>query len=276
MRIGVVADVKPLLGEGPVWDAESERLYFIDSLGQRIFRCTEPAEKCAPGPRRVRSDRWHCAARAVRSWRCETDSMPSISQRARSQLLVDPEPGLPGNRLNDGKVDPAGRFVCGSMDCGEAAPTGALWQLDPDLSLRRLDSDIICSNGPCWSPDGGTLYFADSFRGTIFAYDYDPVTGDAGGRRPFALTDPSRGGAPDGATVDAEGYVWSCAVFDGRIFRYSPDGERGRDHRDAGSQDHQPDLRRTAPRPAVRHLYGRATASEISRRRTAEGQPFRH
>ncbi|MDE0590537.1 SMP-30/gluconolactonase/LRE family protein [Halocynthiibacter sp. C4] len=139
-------------------------------------------------------------------------------------FIANPEPDAAQNRLNDGKVDPAGRFVCGSMDTGEENPTGMLWQLGSDMSLRKLDDGIICSNGPCWSPDGTTLYFADSFQSEIYAYDYNVETGEAINKRVFVEMDKSRGGAPDGATVDAEGFIWSASVFDGRIFRYAPDG----------------------------------------------------
>ena len=80
------------------------------------------------------------------------------------ELIVDPEPDKPANRLNDGKVDRQGRFYAGSMDTQEAGPNGALYRLDPDLSLHRLDTGIVVSNGPCWSPDGRTFYFADTGR----------------------------------------------------------------------------------------------------------------
>lgn len=228
MRIDVIADVKPLLGEGPVWDVDSGRIYFIDSLGRRIFRCTEHGAEfrawsvpSAIGSMALRTDGGALAALidGFHILDFETGALTHI---------VDPEPELAGNRLNDGKVDPSGRFICGSMDMEEFKPTGALWQLDKDLTLRRIDTEIICSNGPCWSPDGHTLYAADSFRSTIFAYDYDPETGRATNRRDFACPDASRGGAPDGATVDEEGFLWTCLVFDGRILRYAPDGSLDR------------------------------------------------
>jgi len=116
----------------------------------------------------------------------------------QTQQIANPEPDKPDNRLNDGKVDRMGRFICGSMDTGEEAPTGALWRLDPNLGVERLEGGIICFNGPCWSPCGKTLYFADSFKGTIYAYDYDLDTGATTGRRVFVKVDTSRGGAPDG------------------------------------------------------------------------------
>ncbi|MDE0391858.1 MAG: SMP-30/gluconolactonase/LRE family protein [Rhodospirillales bacterium] len=97
--------------------------------------------------------------------------------------------------------------------------------LDPDLSLHTLDTGIIVSNGPCWSPDGETFYFADSWSGEIWAYDYDQETGAARNRRAFTAVDTSRGGAADGATVDSEGCVWSALVYDSKLVRYMPDGE---------------------------------------------------
>lgn len=228
MRIDVIADVKPLLGEGPIWDVESQRLYFIDSLGQRIFRCTEHGAEfrawSVPSPIGSMALRARGGALAALA-----DGFYVLNFKTGELThIVDPEPEHPGNRLNDGKVDPAGRFICGSMDMAEAEPTGALWQLDAACTLRSLDTGIICSNGPCWSPDGLTLYAADSFRATIFAYDYDPGTGHATNRRDFAHPDASRGGAPDGATVDEEGFLWTCLVFDGRILRYTPDGSLDR------------------------------------------------
>jgi sugar lactone lactonase YvrE len=140
------------------------------------------------------------------------------------ELIVDPEPGKTNNRLNDGKVDRRGRFVAGSMDTMEEGPNGALYRLDPDLSLHKLDDKIIVSNGPCWSPDSKTFYFADTWSGEIWQYDYDLATGSVANRRTFAKVDRSRGGAADGSTVDAEGCLWNALVYDGRLVRYRPDG----------------------------------------------------
>ena len=224
MQISVIADVKPLLGEGPLWDHATDRLYFIDALGRRVFRCTEHGAEMRAWtvPSRIGSMALRRAGGAIVAL---VDGFHALNFDSGDvtpmAIIVSP---APGTALNDGKVDPAGRFVCGSLDMAEVAPIGTLWQLGSDLRITALDDGIICSNGPCWSPDGRTMYFSDSFQGCIFAYDYDPGTGAAVNRRVFTKTDTSRGGAPDGATVDAEGCVWSANVFDGRIFRYSPDG----------------------------------------------------
>jgi sugar lactone lactonase YvrE len=110
------------------------------------------------------------------------------------------------------------------MDWSEAAPVGKLFRLDPDLKLTTLDEGIICSNGPCFSPDGKTLYFADSFKRAIWAYDYDTATGNVRGRHVFASFEGHLTGYPDGATVDAEGYVWSVEVYAARLVRFDPNG----------------------------------------------------
>ena len=110
------------------------------------------------------------------------------------------------------------------MDTMEEGPFGALYRLDPDFSVHRIDTDIICSNGPCFSPDDKTFYFADTWTGEIWAYDYDIETGTASNRRTFARVDTSKGGAADGSTVDAEGCLWNALVYDGRLVRYTPDG----------------------------------------------------
>ncbi|MBN9072371.1 MAG: SMP-30/gluconolactonase/LRE family protein [Rhizobiales bacterium] len=197
MRIDVISDRPDQLGEGPLWDVREQRLYWIDSYGPAIHSCN------AGGSNR-------------RSW--------SVAEPIGSMALR--EGGQPGElrpRMNDGKVDRQGRFVAGSMDFEESEPVGRLFRLDPDLTVHTLDTGIICSNGPCWSPDGKTFYFADTGRKVIWAYDYDTGTGNVRSRRIFTSFENQRG-LPDGATVDAEGFVWSCEVYSGRLIRFDPRG----------------------------------------------------
>src|ERR1700759_3567132 len=226
MRIEVIVDVKTTLGEGPLWDVEQERLYWIDSFDGRVFRATAAGGeiRCWDVPQKIGS-------MALRK-----DGSGAVVSLARGfhlldfksgdvELIIDPEPEKRNNRLNDGKVDKRGRFVAGSMDTMEEGPNGALYRLDPDLSLHKLDDHIIVSNGPCWSPDGRIFYFADTWTGEIWAYDYNLDTGAVSNRRTFCKVDRSRGGAADGSTVDAEGCLWNALVYDGRLIRYTPDGK---------------------------------------------------
>ncbi len=225
MRIEVLVDVKTTLGEGPLWDAEQERLYWIDSFDGRVFRSTVDG-------REVRA--WDVPQK-IGSMALRNDGQGAIVslQRGFHALdfrsgevtpIHDPEPDQPGNRLNDGKVDRRGRFVAGSMDTQEEGANGALYSLSTDFKVTKLDTGIVCSNGPCWSPDGRTFYFQDTWSGEIWAYDYDLETGAATNRRVFAKVDISKGGAADGSTVDAEGFLWNALVYDGRLVRYAPDG----------------------------------------------------
>jgi sugar lactone lactonase YvrE len=127
-------------------------------------------------------------------------------------------------QLADGKVDRRGRFIVGSSDRGMKEARGKLYALDPGAtSLRVIDTDIFLANGPCWSPDDRTFYHADSIRKLIYAYDYDIERGTLSNRRPFAST-AELGGIPDGATVDAEGHVWSAICEGGKLVRFRPDG----------------------------------------------------
>lgn len=225
MRIEVVIDVKTILGEGPLWDVDEQRLYFIDSFGCNVFRCTHEGGEVRAWdvPSKIGSMALRKKGGAVVS--LEDGFYALDFDTGDVELIVDPEPGKDGNRLNDGKVDKRGRFVAGSMDKVEDGPNGALYRLDPDLSLHTLDTGIIVSNGPCWSPDGKIFYFADSWSGEIWAYDYDLDTGNVSNRRTFTKIDTSTGGAADGSTVDAEGCLWNAQVYDGKVIRYTPDGK---------------------------------------------------
>jgi L-arabinonolactonase len=224
VRIEVLVDVKTILGEGPLWDVEEQRLYWIDSFGMNIFRATPDGREIRAWdvPQKIGSMALRKLGGAVVSL---ARGFHFLDLRTGNvELIIDPEPGRTNNRLNDGKVDRRGRFIAGSMDTMEEGPNGALYRLDPDLSLHKLDDKIIVSNGPCWSPDSKTFYFADTWSGEIWQYDYDLATGSVANRRTFAKVDRSRGGAADGSTVDAEGCLWNALVYDGRLVRYLPDG----------------------------------------------------
>lgn len=226
MRIEIVADLKTTLGEGPLWDVEQQRLYWLDSFDGRILRCTADGRELRAwdvgqkiGSMALRRE----GDRALVALQGGIHDLDLVS--GELTLIHAPEPNLPHNRLNDGKVDRQGRFVFGSMDTLEESASGRLYRLDPDLSLHVLDEGIICSNGPCWSPDGSTLYFTDTWTGEQWTYAYDTATGTVGERRTRNRIDTAGGGAADGATVDAEGYLWQALVYAGQLVRYTPDGQ---------------------------------------------------
>jgi len=225
MRIEIVVDVKTTLGEGPVWDVEQQRLYWIDSFDGRILRCTEDGRELRAWDVGQKIGSMALRKNGDAAIVALQDGLYSLDMGSGDlQLIVDPEPGRPNNRLNDGKVDRQGRFIVGSMDTQEDEASAKLYRLDPDMSLHTLDEGIIVSNGPCWSPNGEIFYFADTWSGEIWAYDYDNTTGAVSHRRTFAKVDTSGGGAADGCTVDAEGCLWQALVYAGKLVRYTPDG----------------------------------------------------
>lgn len=225
MEIKAIVDCKTVLGEGPLWDLAEQKLYWIDSLGNRIFRADENGKGV---------ESWdvpqHIGSMALRE---QGGAVLSLAdgfhffdfETGRSEpLQIIPHKG-PTVRMNDGKVDRRGRFVAGSMDTTEEAPLGVLYSLDTNRKVTEIDDDITVSNGPCWSPDHKIFYFADSRSRAIWAYDYDLDTGAVANKRRFCDFG-TEDGLPDGATVDAEGCVWSAGVYKSKIHRFDPSGKR--------------------------------------------------
>ncbi|MFG2819950.1 SMP-30/gluconolactonase/LRE family protein [Kitasatospora sp. NPDC048365] len=144
--------------------------------------------------------------------------------RGRVRWLARPEGGAAtAMRMNDAVCDPAGRFWATSMDTGAARAAGSLWRLDPDGAVVRVLTGLTVPNGPAFSPDGRTLYLADSARGLVAAYPVEPDSGALGpGRRFAAVTGAD--GRPDGMAVDDDGCLWVALWGGGRVRRYAPDG----------------------------------------------------
>jgi len=230
MDVRAIVDCRNLLGEGPLWDVEDQKIHWIDSLGNKVFRANADGSGV---------EMWHVPGKiGSMAIRKKGGAILSLQngfhefdfKTGQCRLIVDPEPDDPHTRLNDGKVDRKGRFIAGSMDMREKEKIASLYRLDPDLSLHKLFGDINVSNGPCWSPDDRTFYFADSWSMEISAYDWDTATGTPKNKRTFVTFDKVRreNGVPDGATVDAEGYLWSAAVFSGELRRFAPSGRLDR------------------------------------------------
>ena len=217
------------LGEGPVWDVEQGALYWVDGTGRRVGNPSIWRLDPRTGKTRSWSLDHDVGAMALRR---DGNAVLALDdgfyffdfESGALELIHHIEPEQARSRLNDGKVDRRGRFFAGGMDDKEELTICGLWRLDPDLSVHRVDEGIICSNGPCWSPDDRTFYFADTFQQVMWAYDYDIETGTLANKRDFASTrdDP---GFFDGSTVDAEGCVWNALVIGGDLIRYTPDGE---------------------------------------------------
>src|SRR5215813_1746803 len=222
---GCVLKIRSNLGEGPLWHAAERRLYWLDLLRPAIYRF-DPA---SGANEQLRAEIGNYVGGLVFRERggwivVKEDGISAVDAlNGRRQVLLHPEAALPGNWFNDCKCDRRGRLWTGTADRGEKEASGSLYVVDAALRARKVDSGIICANGPAFSPDGKTAYFADSYVRRIFRYDIDPASGEVGPRRIFA-TVPDDAGFPDGMTVDGEGFLWN-AHWDGwRVTRYAPDG----------------------------------------------------
>ncbi|MFF2330583.1 MULTISPECIES: SMP-30/gluconolactonase/LRE family protein [unclassified Streptomyces] len=211
------------LGEGPAWDDATGELHWVDIPLGRLHRC-DPVT----GATSYRAFAYEVSAVLPR-----TGGGLAVAAR-HGILLLDPEgrteetvavPGEPaGNRLGDAGVDPAGRLWFGTLDTEMLPGRGALYRLDPgDRRPCRVLEATSVANGIGWSPDGTRMYFVDSATRRIDVLDYDPATGAATGRRPWATVE-DEAGVPDGLAVDAEGGVWVALWRGGQIRRYAPDG----------------------------------------------------
>ena len=205
-----VWDAGATLGEGTCWSPTKQSLWWVDILERTLYR-------------------WRPADGARSQWQFD-EEISAVAERAggpglivtlrRGYALFDPEaPDAkphylhrpeaepPGNRFNDGKCDRSGRFWGGTMDFACQAPTGALYAYEPNGHCVRHAIGFAVTNGPTWSRDERTMYFNDTVKGRVNAFDFDPASG--------ALTRPrewlrfARGdGVPDGMTTDAAGRLW--------------------------------------------------------------------
>lgn len=212
------------VGEGPVWDAQTQRLFWIDIIGKAVH-CLDPTSgrtRSWSVPKVIGSMAIGRDGNAIVAL---VDGVYRLDLATGACHLLASSPDLNEQvQLADGKVDRRGRFIVGSSDRGMKEARGRLYCLDPGATtLREIDSDIYLSNGPCWSLDNRTFYHADSIRKLIYAYDYDIAHGTVANRRPFAST-AELGGIPDGATVDAQDHVWSAICEGAKLVRLRPDG----------------------------------------------------
>jgi len=214
------------LGEGPVWDPARGRLLWVDIRVGTVFTGTLDAD----GAIRIR-ERIPFGG-TVGAVAVSHDGEMLIAA-GETLLTRSPEGTIaPGTRvmdsgssrrLNDGGVDPAGRFLVGTLNLQSGdSVTETLVAVDADGSLRTIDDDLTLSNGLAWSVDGGTLYSVDTLRQVVYRRSYDSTDGTSGPRGEFlTLAD----GYPDGITVDAEDHLWVAMWGLGQVHRYSHAGE---------------------------------------------------
>jgi sugar lactone lactonase YvrE len=226
-RVGtdaVVLDCRNELGETPVWDEAAGLLHWVDIFAGAVWsldpasgeahRFEHPTVVGSVVPRE-RGGLVLAAGRALVATDLDGNG---------AEALCEVEPDRPGNRFNDCRVDPAGRFFGGTKVNAPGEPgRGAFYRIGADLQPHVAIAETGIANGIGWSPDGATLYFIDSPLQRIDAYEFDPATGELGARHTVADIDPADG-LPDGLTVDAEGGIWVALANGWKVRRYAPTG----------------------------------------------------
>ena len=214
---------KAYLGEGPLWDVAEQKLYWVDIKRREVHRF-DPAT----GNDEYWSTPEDVGSIAIREQGGLVLALASgfytfDLTTGQATPIVKPEPELTENRFNDGKPDRQGRFWAASSHDPENKPMGFLYRLQADGRCDRMVDGLVVGNTLCWSPDNRTLYQGDSWQRTVWAWDFEPDSGDISNRRVFTTYAEGQG-FPDGATVDADGTIW-IAVWNGwRIDRFDPDG----------------------------------------------------
>jgi sugar lactone lactonase YvrE len=219
-----VLDIKASLGECPVWSAAEQALFWVDINAPSLNRFDPVSGNnvAMPMPESIgcfalRREGGFVVALRGGVWLARRDG---TLERKVADAPYDPA----HHRFNDGRCDARGRFLAGTMNEKRDADSAALYRLDPGYRLTRIVVGVTISNGLAWSPDGRTMYHADTPAQTIHAYAYDPDSGTPADKRVFARF-VDEGERPDGAAVDSEGCYWSAFYRGGRVLRLSPAGE---------------------------------------------------
>jgi xylono-1,5-lactonase len=212
------------LGEGPLWSAREQAVYWVDILAPAVHRLSlqDDSIRTWPMPEKI-------------GWLVERASQPGFIAGFQSGFAVlqldplrvtpigDPEPHLPGNRMNDCKVDAHGRIWAGTMDAAIETDSGALYRLDPDFTFTRHDDAYRVTNGPAFSTDGRRMFHSDTERRTVYVF---PMHADGSlGKREVFLEFEQDWGFPDGMTVDAEDGLWIAHWGGSRVSRFTPAGK---------------------------------------------------
>lgn len=216
-----VYEAKAQLGEGPSWlpklkqllwvDIEKSRVHLFDPATRtnRTFEVGSHVGCAVPG---ANGNLFIAGAKGF------AELIPGTGE---VRPIVHPEAHLPGNRFNDGKADPAGRFWAGSLPYAEKDPEGALYVLDEHRRAHPVLRDIRISNGLAWSADHRTMYYIDTPTMRVDAFDFDPATSGISNRR-TVIRVPEGVGYPDGMTIDREGMLW-IGMWDGwAVLRWDP------------------------------------------------------
>lgn len=206
-EVELVLDTKSDLGEGAIWNYKTGELLWVD-ITAKILNFYHPKLK---NNKEMFTGQMIGTVVPAESGKVMVALQNGFYQldpeTGTKKLITNPEEGIEGNRFNDGKCDPAGRFWAGTMSTTGKRQAGALYRLDPDSSVHKMIDNVGTSNGIVWSPDAATMYYIDTPTRRVMAWDYNNETGEISNPK-TAIEVPEEMGYPDGMTIDEDGNVW--------------------------------------------------------------------
>lgn len=210
-----------LLGEGPLWLPDSKQIVWVDIEGGciHLFTPGTGVKRVIPVGQRVGAIVPAVDGRMICALQNGLYFLDLESEHL--EFIDDPESDRPGNRFNDGKCDPAGRFWAGTMPMEWGDPLGALYRLDSEGKVLKMLTDVGCSNGLAWNAEATSMYYIDTATGRVDHFDYDVLTGSIENRR-TAFHFPAGQGFPDGMTMDSEGMLWVAHWGGSCVSRWNP------------------------------------------------------
>ncbi|MEZ4614958.1 MAG: SMP-30/gluconolactonase/LRE family protein [Caldilineaceae bacterium] len=221
MDVQLLVDNRSLVGEGALWDEQAQVLYWVDILSNMLY-CYDPTS----GENRSWDVGQHVGTVVLRErggvMLALRDGFAGFDLTTGAlTMIADPEAHIIGNRFNDGKCDPGGRFWAGTMAYEDQSVQGSLYRLDADLSVHKMLEDIGISNGIVWSLDQRTMYYIDSIAHTVRAFDYNNKSGAISNER-VVIQVMNEMGLPDGMAIDAEGMLWVAHFGGSCVRRWNP------------------------------------------------------
>jgi sugar lactone lactonase YvrE len=227
MNAQLIFDAKATLGEGPVWDAKTQTLFWIDILEKRIYAGENVIAQLDQyiGCFSLRPNGTLLIALSDGEGRSSLVNLQPFDPAqgkadSSQQTVLAAVSESAANRFNDGKCDPAGRFLAGTMAMNESDPTGALYSFD-GKQVTKLFDGVTISNGLTWSPDHKTFYYIDTPTRKVQAFDYDLTTGQIANPR-IAIQVPASLGWPDGMTSDTDGNLWIALWGGAQVSKWNP------------------------------------------------------
>lgn len=225
MNAELLINTKSVIAEGPLWEEGTGSLYFIDLLGNRIYRYSDGKLLTMQLDQNI-----GCICLRERGGLLAgmQHGFYFIDEKRKTvEAIADPESDKPENRFNDGKADPRGRLWAGTMSksldtgYGDTSPQGKLYCLNADLTYQTKLEPVTLSNGLDWSPDEKTMYYIDTPRREVQAFDYEAESGDITNGR-VAIHVPEGMGNPDGMCVDREGHLYVALWGGGCVSKWDP------------------------------------------------------